>query len=41
MKQMCRGQQPSELMVKNYEEISKGVESPNKRNKDVGRMWGI
>ena len=41
MKQMYRGQQASELMVKNYEEISKGVESPNNTNKDVGRMWGI
>lgn len=29
MKQMYKAQQPSELMVKNYEEISKGVESPN------------
>lgn len=29
MKQMYRGQQPSELMVKNYEDISKEVESSN------------
>lgn len=29
MKQMYRGQQPSELMVKNNEEIFKDVESSN------------